>query len=215
MAMTGHGWRVQKPTTCRTADVSMLYPLSPAFRAFPPSSLRMGRPGRPGQHLRIYRLPEARSGVRPLFDCFHFTLEFFYFELNLSLARLLAFFECLLLFHIAFNEQILDIRNPGLLFRAQTVIAFHFDVLLVAPPGDLESLVGNTGKAAEFRCHECYKGIITKGLLQRDYFRSDKILFIVVYVGATSLMPGLSSTKPRMCRVFAIPGDRRSHALHE
>src|SRR5438132_12131922 len=84
---------------------------------------------------------------------------------SISLARLLAFFEYLLLFHIAFNEQILDIRNPGLLFRAQTMIAFHFDVLLVAPPGDLESLVGNTGKAAEFRCHECYKGIITKGLL--------------------------------------------------
>ena len=37
----------------------------PCFRAFPSSLFRMGRPGRPGQHLPIYRLPKARSDVRP------------------------------------------------------------------------------------------------------------------------------------------------------
>src|SRR5260370_13949133 len=128
----------------------------------------MGRRGRAGQHLRIYspiyRLLKARSDVRPLFDCFHFTLEFLYFELNLSRMRLLAFFEFLLLFHIPFNEQILDIRNPSPLFRAKTMIAFHFDVLTSSASADfdqdLESQVGHTGEAAEFRCsHERYKGI--------------------------------------------------------
>jgi hypothetical protein len=29
MAMTGHGWRVQKPTVRKTADISMLYPPLP------------------------------------------------------------------------------------------------------------------------------------------------------------------------------------------
>src|SRR5437762_3285405 len=61
-----------------------------------------------GNIFRFNRLPRARSDVRPLFDRFHFTLELFYFGLNLSRARLLAFFECLRFFHIPFNEQILD-----------------------------------------------------------------------------------------------------------
>src|SRR6266852_3672642 len=61
----------------------------------------------------------------------------------------------------------------------------------------------------------CSRVPLLPRVLQRDYFGSDKVLFVVVYVGATSLRPGLWSTKPRMGRVLAIPGERRSHALHE
>jgi hypothetical protein len=64
------------------------------------------------------------------------------------------------LFHIPFNEQILDIRNLSPFFRRQTMVVFHFDVLTSSASADLESRVGNTGEAAEFRCsQECYKGI--------------------------------------------------------
>jgi hypothetical protein len=56
-----------------------------------------------------FSLSKARSDVRQSFDCFHFVPEFFYFEPNLYCTHFLALFECLLLFHITFNQQILDI----------------------------------------------------------------------------------------------------------
>jgi hypothetical protein len=40
LAMTGHGWRVQKPTIRKTADVSM--PSIPRARVLPSDLLRMG-----------------------------------------------------------------------------------------------------------------------------------------------------------------------------
>jgi len=89
--------------------------------------------------------------------------------------------------------------------------------------GDLESLVGNTGKAAEFRCHECYKGILQriitkgyyKGITSKGLLPFDKIFIYSCICGRDIVDTRLWSTKPRMCRVLAIPGDRRSHALHE
>jgi len=102
MIMTGHGWRVQKPTIRRTADVSMLYPLplSPCARASQSDCFVSDDTTFLGGIVPLYGLPRARSDIRALFNCFHFTSKFFYFEPNFYRTRFLAFVECLLLFDI-------------------------------------------------------------------------------------------------------------------
>jgi hypothetical protein len=79
--------------------------------------------------LPFHRLPEARSDVCPLFDCFYFMPKLFYFEINFSRTRFLAFFKRLLLFDVPLNEQILDIRYPGAFFRGQAIVSFHLNSL--------------------------------------------------------------------------------------
>ena len=101
----------------RTADFSVLYP--PVPERFNPTCFESDGTVFLGGIflLSSVALPEARSDVRPFFDLFYFLSKFLYFELNLSRIGLLAFFECLLLFHAPFNEQILDIRYPNAFFR--------------------------------------------------------------------------------------------------
>src|SRR4029077_8094129 len=97
-----------------------------------------------------FSLSKARSDVRQSFYCFHFVPEFFYFEPNLYCTHFLALFECLLLFHITFNQQILDICNPSLFFRCQAMVFFHLNPLRSSSiSADLEFHLGNIGEVSK------------------------------------------------------------------
>src|SRR5882762_7716256 len=58
MTMTGHGWRVQKPTIRKTADVSM-----PSIPLRPGVSIRFASNGNTGERAGAYSLPPLTSNT--------------------------------------------------------------------------------------------------------------------------------------------------------
>ena len=58
MTMTGHGWRVQKPTTRKTADVSI-----PSFPLRPGASIRLASNRNTGERAGAYSLPPLTSNT--------------------------------------------------------------------------------------------------------------------------------------------------------
>src|SRR5258707_8199910 len=71
MARPGRGWRVQKPTICKPADVSM--PLSPAHGLFPSDLLRIRTPVNVWAHIfnasngQLVAKPWPERGRQPQF----------------------------------------------------------------------------------------------------------------------------------------------------